>query len=269
MTFLILFSSFLIQGNAQKAVLPVSRHQFIVIAHRGSHLRNPENSLASCREAIAMGVDYVEIDLRTTLDSQLVLMHNADMQEMTGRPGKVSALTCRELRRNLIRNPDHPGGPFDSIPLFNQVLDVCRGRINLYLDFKNASVEQAWRAIQQAGMTRQVVVYINTEEQYRQWKKVAPEMPLMISLPDAAHQVPAMQKLIDSLQPAILDGSFDEYNKALVKAAFEKGIPIWADIQSPTEGPADWKRALTLGIQGLQTDHPAALIRFLTEQGIR
>lgn len=58
--------------NIIHAPLPKTAHQFIVVAHRGDHTQAPENTLTAFENAIREGVDYVEIDLRTTKDSQLI-----------------------------------------------------------------------------------------------------------------------------------------------------------------------------------------------------
>jgi glycerophosphoryl diester phosphodiesterase len=62
-----------------------------------------------------------------------------------------------------------------------------------------------------------------------------------------------------------LDGNFDEYNDATVNAAKQKRIPIWADIQN-ADSEVFWNKALELGLDGLQTDHPKALIDFLIKK---
>ena len=53
------------------------------------------------------------------------------------------------------------------VPEFRDVLEVCKGRINIYLDFKDADPAEAYRQIQAAGMERQIVVYLNKEAQYK------------------------------------------------------------------------------------------------------
>ena len=84
----LLFLSF--AGFSQTTSLPVTKHRCIVIAHRGDHTNAPENTLAAYQHSIEDGADFVEIDLRTTKDSQLVIMHNATIDHMTGRQGQVS-----------------------------------------------------------------------------------------------------------------------------------------------------------------------------------
>jgi glycerophosphoryl diester phosphodiesterase len=74
-------------------VLPESRHGGVyVVAHRGAHNGIPENTLAAYEAAIEMGVDFVEVDLRTTKDGYIVSIHNKQIDSYVtdGRRGLVS-----------------------------------------------------------------------------------------------------------------------------------------------------------------------------------
>ena len=48
----------------------------LVVAHRGLHIRQPENSLAAFDEAVGLGVDGIEVDVRLTADQKVVLFHD-------------------------------------------------------------------------------------------------------------------------------------------------------------------------------------------------
>jgi glycerophosphoryl diester phosphodiesterase len=106
-----LFLIFLLIGscfvNAQNT-LPKSKHSFVVIAHRGDHTEAPENTLQAYKNAIKNYVDYIEIDLRTTKDSQLVIMHDENLLRMTGVNEKVSNLTLDALKQLRVREKSHP-----------------------------------------------------------------------------------------------------------------------------------------------------------------
>jgi len=67
----------------------------LVIAHRGYHASEPENTLAAFEAAIALGVDGIETDIRLSSDGQLVLYH--DRLAPDGR--RVSDVTRQELER--------------------------------------------------------------------------------------------------------------------------------------------------------------------------
>ena len=267
----ILFISTLLSfiGNAQTVSLHHNISHFVVIAHRGDHTNAPENTLAAYQNAINAGADFVEIDLRTTKDSELVIMHNENMEHMTGEDKLVKDISLNTLRSIKVREKSHEEWGLHAIPTFKEVLKLCKGKINIYLDFKEADVAKTFEEIRDAGMQNNIVVYINEPHQLDEWQTIAPAMPLMISLPKAVKTKKEMFDLMDGLNVDILDGNYKEYNAETVLAAKEMDIPIWADIQSENEGADDWNAALSLGLSGLQTDHPKALIDFLIKKGIR
>ena len=155
------------------------------------------------------------------------------------------------------------------IPTFQQILTACKNKINIYLDFKAADPDQTYQVLKQYGMEKQVLVYINSPSQFTGWRKTAPKMPLMLSLPDSVKSVAGMDSFISKYHPDILDGAYNQYTNDMVALAAKYHIPVWPDIQSGGEGPADWNKALDKGLMGLQTDHPAALVKFLKEKGLR
>ncbi|MFC4231358.1 glycerophosphodiester phosphodiesterase [Parasediminibacterium paludis] len=247
---------------AQPNKLPKSKHHFIVVAHRGDHTQAPENTLMAYKNAIKNGVDYVEIDLRTTKDSQLVIMHDATLLRMTGVNAKVKDCMYDSLIHIPVRDTNHPEWGSQPLPSFDEVLQLCKGKINIYLDFKSASVQQAYQAIVAHKMEQHVVVYINEPQQFIDWRRIAPKMPLMISLPRKVTSKAMMDSVLTKYPIDILDGNYTEYTLETVQAAKEQQVPIWADIQSKDEDK-NWQAAVALGIDGLQTDHPKALIDFL------
>lgn len=253
---------------AQAPVLPESKHRFIVVAHRGDHVDVPENTIAAYEQGIKHGVDYVEIDLRTTKDSVLVIMHDGTVDRMTNGKGKVSALTYAEIKALKVWNKGKDSTKTYSVPTFEEVLKTCRNKIHIYLDYKDASVPQAYAMIKKYGMEKQIIVYINTPLQYKEWRSLVPEMPLMLSLPNNVKTAENLSSFFAKTPVALLDGDYTDYNTAVLEAAAKAGVPAWPDIQSDDEDK-NWDKALEMGFKGLQTDHPAALIAYLKKKGLR
>lgn len=243
--------------------LPASKHGLVVIAHRGNHEVYPENTLAAVEAAIRSGVDYVEVDLRTTKDGTLILCHDATVDRTTDGKGNVKDLTWEAISKLTAKGKD---GSTHRIPLFADVLKACKDRVNIYLDFKDADVGATYALIRSQGMERQVLVYLNSIPQYLAWRKAAPLMPLMTSLPGSVATRDDLAAVLDRMSLEALDNVRDT---AMLRAAMSFGIHVWLDVQSPDEGPAKWKAALDKGVQGLQTDHPDALIRYLDENNLR
>ncbi|WP_159468487.1 glycerophosphodiester phosphodiesterase family protein [Dyadobacter sp. 3J3] len=243
--------------------LPASKNKLIVIAHRGNHVNVPENTLASIDEAIKYGVDYVEVDLRTTKDGHLIIHHDGTVDRATNGKGKINEHTMAEIKKLQVFNHNKK---IYRIPEFRDVLKLCKNKINIYLDFKDADVAQTWKQIQEAGMEKQIVVYINKKEQYPQWKSMAPQMPLMTSIPDEIKNTDQLISFLNEIKISVIDNVVNPDMEKMIK---EKGISTWLDVQSPTEGPTSWNEAINKGVQGLQTDHPEALIDYLNKKGLR
>src|SRR5690242_19634940 len=122
---------------ARAAEIPSSRHDFIVIAHRGDHRNAHENTLTALQKAIDAGVDYAEIDVRRTLDGHHVLMHDRTVDRMTDGHGAVEQLTLSQIQELHVHDLKRPQIPSDRIPTFTETLQLINGRLNIYLDFKD------------------------------------------------------------------------------------------------------------------------------------
>lgn len=237
--------------------LPESKHALVVIAHRGNHVNVPENTLASYKQAIIAGADYVELDLRTTKDGHLVVLHDSKVDRTTNGQGKISDMMLEEVKKLQVFNKNWKT---HRIPEFKEVLQTCKGKINIYLDFKEADVAQTWKQIEAAGMQHHVVVYLNKKEQYPEWNKVAPHVPLMTSLPEEMMNEEGLRLFLKEMKISVLDNLSDP---KLVKLANDLGVSVWLDVQSPKEGAVSWNEALKKGVNGLQTDKPAELVEYL------
>lgn len=100
----------------------------LVIAHRGASYDERENTIAAFERAIAVGADYVELDVRASADGALVVFHDARLERLTPLSGLVSARPAAELAEV-------------GIPTLEQVLEVTRGRIGTMAELKGA-----WRS---------------------------------------------------------------------------------------------------------------------------
>ncbi|MFB9844802.1 glycerophosphodiester phosphodiesterase family protein [Mucilaginibacter ginsenosidivorans] len=253
---------------AQPNPPPPARHSFIVISHRGDHVKCPENTLAGYAEAIKNEADYIEIDLRTTKDGELVSMHDGTVNRMTEGKGNVKDLTLAEMEQLHVKSKDSLDKDIYRVPTFKQILGLCKDKIYIYIDYKNADAAVTYAMLKEYGMEKQVLVYINNPQQFVDWRKIAPGMPLMVSMPGNVKDEAGMKAFIDKVKPDILDGGWKEYTPAMVASARAMGLTVWPDIQSANESQ-NWDEALAKGFNGLQTDHPADLVRFLKSKGLR
>jgi len=255
--------------NAQlRAGFPVQKYPMVVIAHRGDHTQVPENTIASYQHAIAVGADYVEVDLRTTSDGHLVVMHDETVDRMTNGSGKVKELSYKTIRSLKVADKSKPGSASFRVPSFEEVLNTCKGRINIYLDFKDADVKTVYSLLKSKGMDKHVAVYINAESHYTDWKNIAPAVPLISSIPGFRKQVNQLISFLDKFQVSAIDGSPGDYDEEMMSVIRKRNVQVWLDVQEKIETPEYWNRILETKVDGMQSDHPGELVRFLKQKGL-
>ncbi len=71
----------------------------LVIGHRGNRAHAPEDTLPSFRQAVALGVDAVEMDLHLSRDGVPVVIHDPLLERTTDARGAVADRTVAELAR--------------------------------------------------------------------------------------------------------------------------------------------------------------------------
>src|SRR5258706_505876 len=93
-------------------------------AHRSGELLWPENSLLAFRNALALGADFLELDVHLTRDGEVVVIHDPTLDRTTTGTGPVRARTLAELQ--AVRLKDREGAVLEEgIPTLDQVVALA------------------------------------------------------------------------------------------------------------------------------------------------
>jgi len=227
-----------------------------VIAHRGAHDGIPENTLAAYRSAINLGCDFVEIDVRTTLDGVLVSIHNATIDAYTvdGKKGKVAEMTFAELREVDIGSRVSSHWSQERIPSVAEILQLCKGRIGVYLDVKQASIESLAALVKENDCELDTLWYISgsrIDELKRHSSKSWP-------MPDPGPEK-NLPTLLKDYRPSVVASVWRHCSQQFVETCHLSNAIVLVDDQ----GPDTWKSLLEWKVDGIQTDQPAKLIAHL------
>lgn len=230
-------------------------------AHRGEHHRHPENSLPAIRAAIDAGVDYVELDIRTTSDGQLILMHDATVDRMTNGRGKVAQLTFDRVRA-LDLGVRFPGKfPGLRVPTFDEALALAnKGGIGIYVHSKQAAPQQLVNATERHEMGGHVLFFGDDESDPHllpEISRLRPGWKVMPEAFNAAH----VRELMLSLRPMILAFDDRDFDESTIAAARDAKVDIFVDRLA--NNPRLWQDAIDRGATGIQTDYPAELVSYL------
>ena len=268
---------------------PASRY-VVVVAHRGDWRNYPENSLPAIESVIRMGVDMMELDLKMTKDSVLVLCHDGTIDRTTTGSGPVSKYTYEELQQFDLKRGHGIGIPGLKMPTLRQALEVCKDRITVNVDQGYDYYDQVLAITEELGMTDQVL--IKSGRPLAEVRRKLSEHPHnMMYMPVISVAEPAKMGTFDgyvAVQPPQLAyelcfGKLNDNVRQAARRALSSGSKIWVNtIWGSLCGEYDDDRAfdspdpdavygpiLDLGTSIIQTDRPEFLIRYLEKKGRR
>lgn len=102
---------------------PWLHRRFLNMAHAGGENEAPADTLYAFKRAVALGADMVELDVESTADDRLVVIHNSSVDATTDGTGLVRDLTYRQVHAldaayNFVPGRSAvPGLPPESYPL--------------------------------------------------------------------------------------------------------------------------------------------------------
>ncbi len=110
----------------QVLIKQTDREKITLVAHRGYSAQAPENTLPAIQKAAEFGFDYVEIDIRQTLDGVWVLMHDEDIKTVCDKSGKVAEYTYYDLAAcNITKGANADEYENLKIPTLEEALKTC------------------------------------------------------------------------------------------------------------------------------------------------
>ncbi len=131
-----------------------------IVAHRGASHDAPENTLAAFRQAWALGVEAVELDVHVTSDGQVVVMHDPSMKRTSGVDLVIADHTLAELVELDVGAWKGPQFAGERIPTLRDVLATIPPGRSLFVELKSgvATVPTVAAAIRDGTPTSATVM---------------------------------------------------------------------------------------------------------------
>jgi glycerophosphoryl diester phosphodiesterase len=95
---------------------------FVLCGHRGNMADSPENTLISFASAERIGVDEIELDVRTTRDGELVILHDHTVRRTAAAQTPFLDVPLEQLTFDQVRTVDLGAG--QRIPTFAETLET-------------------------------------------------------------------------------------------------------------------------------------------------
>ena len=281
-------------GRADKIVAALhdaSTRYVVVVAHRGDWRNYPENSIPAIESVIRMGVDVMELDVKMTRDSVLVLSHDWTLNRTTTGSGNISDYTYEQLLAFDLKRGHGIAIPGLKIPTLRQALEVCKDRIVVNVDQGFDYYDQVLAITEELGMTDQVLIK-NGQPLDKVQQKMSRHAHKMMYMPVVSVAGGSDMSTFNSYLanpeavPIAFELCFDTLDdnvKNTARRVLDAGSKVWVNtIWGSLCGDHDDDRAydspdpdkiygpiLDLGTSIIQTDRPEFLIKYLEKKGRR
>ncbi len=262
----------------------------VVISHRGDWRNYPENSIPAIESVIRMGVDMMELDVKMTKDSVLVLMHDQTINRMTNGKGLVKDFTYDSLMTFKLRRAHNVTTDSLRIPTLREALLCCKDRILVNVDHAYPYYKEIVELTEELGVTGQVLMKGKSNID-----KVNEDMSKhennLLYMPIIDINTPKGQALFAEYQergvvPMAYEVCWQHPGEDIdncVAKIHETGSKLWVNTLWPTlcggsgndddaafdaADPADvYGQYLEMGVSMIQTDRPQLLLDYLRSVG--
>ena len=107
----------------------LERRPFAIVGHRGAAGLEPENTIKSIKRALEIGVDIIEIDVRSTKDGALILLHDEDFKRLAGVKLKARDLLLNEIKEKITIKGEE-------VATLEDAISVINGKVGLFIEVK-------------------------------------------------------------------------------------------------------------------------------------
>jgi glycerophosphoryl diester phosphodiesterase len=171
-------------------------------------------------------------------------------------------MTFEDLRKLEVGVNLGPGFAGSRIPTLDEALAFARDRIGVYIDSKDISAEDAVAAVKRNDMEDHVVVYGDP----RYLKEVG-MLSAKVRLMPEARNPEVLRSLLDTLPLKVVAFDASDFNDETIQIARAAKVDIYVDRLGAADNPSGWQDAVDRGAAGIQTDHPAELVKYLKSRG--
>jgi glycerophosphoryl diester phosphodiesterase len=235
-----------------------------ISAHRGNTGLAPENTLATIKNALKLHVNLIEIDVRTTADGELIILHDGTLNRTTTGEGAVKNILFADLKK-LSAGKGFSRFENEKIPSLAEVCQLIsrwnswhRQKTYLYVDCKEVAPKPLVEMLQKYNQATESCFYGN-DAFLQALKQTFPEARLMPGL----RKIEDIASKMKVLQPYAFDANFSSLTPAMVHEIHAAGIRVFVDLLGPLDTDTNYQQAISLGVDLIQTDKPALVLKAL------
>ncbi len=241
------------------ALLNIPARAVEVVCHRGANQYAPENTLAAAQLCIDWGVAYVEIDVRTSKDGVMYILHDPWLHRTTNGKGFLSQLTSTQI------DALDAGSWFDKkfadekVPRLDSYLRAIKGKIKVYFDVKNADLKQLIALVYEVGMENDCFFWFDRPERALEFRQLDEKLPLKVN----AGTVEDVKKAVEVYKANIIETSLERMTPEFIEVCRANNLKIMV-LQTKND-PEKFRGIIERKADMVNLDHGDAFLKIERE----
>ena len=237
----------------------------MIIGHKGTSAYAPENTLASIRKAIDMGVKCIEIDVQLTKDKKVVVIHDYTLDRTTNGKGWIKEKTLEEIKQYDAGS--WFGTEFDKekVPTLAEVIEVLPKDVWLNVEIKSIARERSdieeriLAIIKTHNISNRVIISSFDHVSLLKFRKLDADIKIGLLL--YAYWIHPWELIEASgIKPYSIHPAIEYLDEAFVIEGKNRGYKVFPYTVN-TKNEYDY--AMDLGVDGVFSDYPDLAQRIL------
>jgi glycerophosphoryl diester phosphodiesterase len=193
-----------------------------VVCHRGANEYAPENTRAAAQLCIDWGVAYVEIDVRTSKDGVMYILHDPWVNRTTNGKGFIFQLTSAEIDKLDAGSWFDQKFAGEKVPQLAPYLRSIKGKIKVYFDVKAADLKQLIGLVYDVGMENDCFFWFDRKEKALEFRDLDQHLALKVNVGKVDDVVEAAERY----RANIVETGLGNMSQELVDACRARNLRI-------------------------------------------
>lgn len=219
------------------------------IAHRGASGYEPENTLASFKKALSLGVDGIELDVYALQDGTVVVIHDETVDRTTDGSGNVIDKSLAEIKKL-------DAGDGEKIPTLSEVLDLINRKVCVHIELKGENTAKPVSSIIKEYVSKKNWKYSDffvssfDHNELKSFKNLLPQVGIGALIIGVIKKLDSYKNDMDAESVNIW---FHLARKSDIKKAHDIGLKV---LVYTVNSKKDIEKMKLYGVDGIITNYP-------------
>jgi len=233
-----------------------------IVAHRGANRQGPENTFASAKKAIQYGADYVEIDIRRSMDGVYFIIHDRTLDRTTDGTGLVSGVSSEYIDGLDAGSWFGYGFVGEHVPRLTEFLQWIKGKAKVLMNISEGDITEIAKMVYDLELKDDCLFSFSDLNAAKEFGFTDKDLALKIK----ASSVSLLDSLITTYNPQVIECEIATLTDEFIQACHDKMLKVMASVLG--NDLAGYRQAVSMNIDLINLDAPGIFSNMLENNGI-